>query len=67
LPTFYQKIKDKTMVPERGLGHAYFSAEKSRDPASRRRAPAFKSPTQSFALLVFQKNLLNKNKFRIPK
>ena len=26
-----------------GLGHRFFSAEKTRDPASRRRAPAFKS------------------------
>jgi hypothetical protein len=26
-----------------GLGHGYFSAEKFRDPGSRRRAPPFKS------------------------
>jgi len=30
-------------VRDRGLGHKYFSAEKSFDPASRRRAPAFSS------------------------
>ncbi len=31
------------LVRGEGFGHAYFSVEKSRDPASRRRAPAFKS------------------------
>ena len=30
-------------VPRRGLCHEYFSAEKFRDPDSRRRAPSFKS------------------------
>ena len=30
-----------------GIGHGYFAAAKFRDPASRRRAPAFESPTYS--------------------
>jgi len=40
------------------FGHKYFSVEKSRDPASRRRAPAFNSPISSIA----QKN---KHPFRV--
>ena len=37
----------------RRIGHKYFSAEKSRDPVSRRRAPTFDSPRKPSGWLAF--------------
>ena len=40
------------VVLEEGLGHKYFSAEKSRDPASARLPPAFESKKYTSHILI---------------
>jgi len=52
------------------FGHRSFSAEKACDPASRRRAPAFKSPGSSFRASYYLndclRNLAEMGRFELP-